>query len=926
MKRFLHIILLMTAVLAFDGAYGQQTRKVQGMLRDSLSRPIAGASVLLISEKDSVGTSSERSGIFSFENIKSDSFKIRVSGIGFQTYEKDFSFPDGEREISIPSFVIKTIPNVLEEVVVDGVITIQVRGDTLEYATKNLKLRDDALVEDAVKKLEGVEVDKDGNITAQGEEVRRVKINGKEFFGGDVKTATKNLPADIVEKMQIIDDYGDRANLTGNRSGESEKVLNIIIDKDKNNGFTSTIRTGYGTDDRYQVTGSYMGMKEGSQFSVLGNLNNINAPLFDFNTTGGGARRGGRRSGGGFGGRDGLLNAASLGLNYRRDFSDDLSIYGSYSVGRDDNDILKSSQDLYDNSNPDSVLFKQSGETQNSIGNSHRLEANLEWSISEKDYVKFSPQFSFGKTTTNVFSDFVNTLGDLEYNSEDNTSYSVSSTPRVGLSGLYNRKLNDKGRNLFINMDWNSSANKQDQDRILESMIADPNNAEQDVNTIFRKTISEVDNKSWNGGTSISYLEPVSEHGKVELSYNYNVNTYDNNRAQSAFGEDDEPLLEDQYNYERMYDYSFQTHRVGVNYNYNNDKIKYSVGASLQPNLLQGDAYVDGTHIDIHRNGLNFVPIARFEYQFSRQKSLRLNYSGSSREPSITQIQPFTDNSNPTYKTTGNPDLDAEFNHNLNLRFSNSDFQTGRTFFMMVSGSLTQDKIVSNMVQSRDPELGVVQETNYLNASGTYSFRSFYHYGKSFKEKTYNINFMGGVSYNNNIAFSDSQKNIAQNWVLNQGFAFRYNPSENLEISPGVRYMWNHTNNTLTGRKLVTSSVSPTLFGSVNFSPTWIFGYDLSKSFYKGSGFDDNPFIINAYIEKKLLKSNQGSIRLAAFDMLNEQINISRTNVEALNLISDTRTNRLGQYFMVTLTYKISKFAGGVSPQEDRGGPGPWRR
>src|SRR5699024_896534 len=385
MKHIYQTFILLFAILLSDFGYSQTTRRVQGMLRDSLSRVVAGASVQLITKDDSIGTSSNKAGIFVFDNVKGKEFTLRVSSIGYELYEKDFVFPEGEDRMSIPSFVLKSIPNILDEVIVDGVLTVQARGDTIEYATKHLKLRDDALVEDAVKKLEGVEVDKDGNITAQGEEVTRVKVNGKEFFGGDVKTATKNLPADIIEKMQIVDDYGDKADLTGDKSGDSEKILNIIIDEDRNKGYTSTLRTGYGTDDRYQVTGSYMGMKEGVQFSVLGNLNNINAPLFDFNTTGGGARRGrGGRGGGMFGARDGLVNAASVGVNYRQDFSEDLTVYGSYSFGRDDNDILKSSQDLYDNNNPDSVLFKTSGETTNSIGNSHRLEANVEWSLSEK--------------------------------------------------------------------------------------------------------------------------------------------------------------------------------------------------------------------------------------------------------------------------------------------------------------------------------------------------------------------------------------------------------------------------------------------------------------------------------------------------------------------------------------------------------------
>lgn len=921
--RFFNFLLIIYAVLLSLPSFGQGGKRVQGMLRDSVSRIVAGASVQLISDKDTLGTSSNIAGIFVFENVKADKFKVKVNSIGFEPFEQEFTFKSGETQMQIPSFVLHGISNLLEEVVVDGVLTVQVRGDTLEYSTKDLKLREDAIAEDAIKKLQGVEVDKDGNITAQGEEVRRVRINGKDFFGGDVKAATKNLPADIIEKIQVIDDFGDMANITGNKSGDSEKVLNIVIDPDRNNGFTSTVRTGYGTDDRYQVTASYMGMKEDRQFSVLGNLNNINAPLFDFNTTGGGARRGRRGGGRGmFGGSEGLTNTASIGLNYRQDFSDKLTVYGSYSFGHDDQDIIRSTKDLYDNNNPDSVLFKNSQSNTNTIGNSHRFESNLEWKPTDKDYIKLSPQFGFGKTTSDALSDFKNILGDDLYNAEDNNSYSVSTAPRFGVSGLYNRRLSEKGRNLFFNMNWNSSSTKQDQDRILESMISDPNNADQSVSEIYRKTISEMDNKSWNGGASVSYLEPVSEFGKVEVSYDYNINTYDNNRAQSAYYEDGQLIEDDQYNFERMYDYSFQTHRIGANYNYDNNKLKYSVGASVQPNLLSGDARVDDNYVNIHRSGFNIVPIARFEYQFSRQKSLRLNYSGASNEPSITQIQPFTDNSNPTSVVTGNPDLKAEFNHNLRLRFNDSDFQSGKTLFVMMSASLTRDKIVSNMVQNRDPELGVVQETEYLNADGTYNLGGFYHYGKSLKDKTYNLMFMGGARYNNNVAYSDLEKNIARNWVLNQGFMFRYNPSENLELSPGVRYMWNHTFNTLTDRKLVTSSISPTFYGSINFSPTWIFGFDLSKSFYKGSGFDDNPFIINSYIEKKLLKGNQGAIRIAAFDILNEQINIARTNVEALNLVSDTRTNRLSQYFMVTLTYKLSKFAGGVAPQESQRGPG----
>src|SRR5690606_3211138 len=305
----------------------------------------------------------------------------------------------------IPSFVLVGIPNMLEEVVIEGVVTVQVKGDTVEYSTRDLKLREGALAEDALKKLQGVEVDKDGNVTAQGESVTRVRINGKDFFGGDVKTATQNLPANIIEKMQIVDDYGDMANLTGNKSGDSEKVLNIVIDPKYNKGYMTTLRVGGGTEERYQATGMWMGLNNSTQVSVLGNLNNMNAQLFDFQTMGGGSRRrsgGGGRVGGGMfgGGADGITNTGSIGVNIRHDFTEKLKAYGSYSYGRDDNNTISNSFTEYIGQ----ALDKESEEDNNSIRANHRFEGNLEWNISDKDYIKLTPQFGFNDNSADNWS------------------------------------------------------------------------------------------------------------------------------------------------------------------------------------------------------------------------------------------------------------------------------------------------------------------------------------------------------------------------------------------------------------------------------------------------------------------------------------------------------------------------------------------
>ncbi|MGB7526407.1 outer membrane beta-barrel protein [Sphingobacterium cellulitidis] len=922
-------------------AYGQSGREVSGMLRDTESRPISGASVRLITDTDTVATSSSNAGFYTFTNVKATKFKIRVSSLGFSPYEKEFDFPQGQKELQIPSFELDVNENQIEEVVIEGVPTVQVKSDTVEYSTRDLKLREGSVAEDALKKLQGVEVDKDGNVTAQGESVTKVRINGKDFFGGDVKTATQNLPANIIEKIQVVDDYGDMANITGNKSGNSEKIINIQIDPKYNKGFMTTLRAGYGTEDRYQATGMWMGMTDKTQVSVLGNLNNVNANLFDFRTIGGGARMrqggGGRPGGGGgmFGGASGITDVGSIGVNIRHDFSDKLKVYGSYSFGRDDNTTLTNS--LTTNFMEGGNLEQSSDSTANNIVSSHRLEANLEWNISDNDYIKLTPQFGFtgNKAKSNSEGNWFD-FSDATETFDTRVENSVSDVPRFGMSGLYNRKLSDKGRNLFMNFNYDNAATTEDYQGVLDRLVTDPNNSNSSMAEIYEQTIREVNNKSWNAGGSLSYLEPVSEHGKIEISYDFNKNNYVNKQYQDAFDEDGAalPNLDNRIlNYHYDQDYSFTTHRIGANYAFENDKVKYSIGAAVQPSQLKGDVSSDNNSAVIDRSNLNWMPIARFEYKFSRQKNLSLNYSGSSTEPSINQVLPYAVGNTSTNLVFGNPDLNPEFRHRMMMRFRAGDFQKGNTFFAMLNGNVTTDKIVSFVKRENVQGAGMVSETRYLNESDpVYNLSSFYHFGKSLKQKTYNLMLMGGVSYNKNISYTARElsavegiQNISNNWVFMQGLMFRYNPSENFELNPGVRYSYNYTRNSLGDFNNNVSSWTPTLIGSVNITPTTIFGADLSKSFNSGYGplTSANPFIINTYIEQKLLKDQRGTLRFQAFDLLNEQTNLSRTVQE--NMTIDRQTNRLGRYFMLTFTFKLQKFSG-IAPTEDTGMPPGMRR
>ena len=935
--RSVGLLIAFFMTLGFAG-FGQTNKRVVGTLTDQNGATIAGASIKLVSNLDSVLTSSDTDGDFLFNNVKGNDVVLTVTSLGFDTLRQRYAFDAGKRELKV-SLTLHEASHMLAEVSVTGAAAITVKEDTLEYATKGLKLRDGALVGDALKKLDGVEVDKDGNVTAQGESVTRARINGKDFFGGDIKAAIQNLPAEIVEKIQIVDDYGDQANLTGNRSGDPERVLNLEIAPDRNTGDFGMFRVGGGTEERYQATGSYGKFKEGLQLAVLGNLDNVNASLFDFNIRSGGARRGrgggsfGRGfGGGGWGGSNGLTHAQSIGVNYRQDFNEKLTMYGEYSFGHTDNTTLSDvfqEEQLADE--------KTSFETRNadnaSIGNDHRFSWNIEYRPDDRNYIKLSPNFSFrGSNADNLsFSD--NLLDQALINKETNHQLNKSQAPNYGVSGLYNRRLDDDGRNVFVDFSINTASTEQDQEQIIDRLLYET--SIDDLDSVYQQHLVDMQHKNLNGGAAMSYIEPLGQYSTLELNYDFNFTSYDNSRRANAYDIDGIVIDNPQFNNDRHYDYTFYTHRGSLTYRYRSDKWNYSLGVAAQPNLLRGGGNIDGQVVEIDRKGFNWMPVARLEYRVSRTKRFSINYSGRSNEPSFTQLQPFTDYSNVSAPVTGNPDLAAEFSHEVRINYRNFNVGEGTSFFIGVNGSLSEDRIVTNRTTYLDDSLGMVRATEYLNSDGFYNTRGYYNFSKPFADRKYTLSFGGMVSFNNNVsytAFKDPSqpavvpervRNVAKNWVLSQQLGFRYNPAETIDITPGVRYTYNTTRNTASsGNNRNVSTWAVTLDGSVNLTPTWIFGADLAKTSNSGynSTVDANPMIINAYIEKQFLKGRNGAVRFQAYDILNEQTNVSRSVTE--NMILDSRTNRLARYFLLTLSYRFSNFAGGQMGFDGRGGPG----
>ena len=902
-------LLFLLFVIFSSYAAAQTGRQVSGSITDSTGNKIAAASVKLVSAKDSLTANTNDKGAFVFFNVKATDFTISATRLGFETVIRKYQRNEDVFNILLEPITMNFESKLLNEVVISGAPKVTIKEDTVEYKASDYALRENALAEDLLKKLPGVEVDKDGNVMAQGKSITKIRVNGKDFFGGDVKTATQQLPADIIDKIQVIDDYGDQANLTGIKNGDPEKILNIEIRPDKNKGYMARGTLGGGNKDRYQASLTANSFKDKQQLSFIGNLNNTNSAVFNFGGGGGGGVRiqGGMRGGGGSsGGGDGITLVGSIGLNYRDEWSKKLSSYGSYSFSNRDNEVT--SNQLSQNTFENNLILNDQNSINTTISTNHRFNWNLEYRPDSLNYIKFSPTFNYSKSDASGFSDYTQTNNSQPNSAGITSNSSASITPAIGGNLLLNHRFAKRGRNISLNLNLNNSDTDQDRDELNEYTNFRPaGNTE-----VYRRQRLDIINRSLNSGATLSYNEPLTRTSNLEFSYTWNYTKYKNDRE--TFDLDPQGLDLRIDSLSNNYDYSFTTNRIGLNYRVNQKKYNYSLGASIQPNVLEGNSVISNRLISYRNTGFNFVPTARFSYNFSRTRAFNASYFGRSNEPGYTQLQPIADVSNPQYPIYGNPNLNAEFNHRFNLRYNNFEFNTGNVLFTNLSASFTENKIVTDITtRLDDPAVGLVQETRYKNTDGYYTVNGFYNYSKPFAERKYVVSINGSANFNNNISFSDGEKNIGRNWVLTQGLNTQINPVKWLEMNPGFTYSYNTNSNDVITRSNTKVSTWGVNFNSKTyFLKTFLIGVDLSKTFNSGysSLLAANPFIINTYLEKQFFKGKNGTLRLHAFDLLDENVSVSRSPITSANSIVDSRSNRLSRYFMLSFTMRLQSFNG----------------
>jgi hypothetical protein len=940
LKHLLTILILTITAHAF----AQTGRPVSGVVKDSTGTTIPGATIKLLTGKDSLTVATDMNGKFNFPAVPVNQFSLVVFSVGYQAIKRRFVLNNDKTMAELAPIVLKSDAIALKGVTISDVNAVKIKEDTVEYNAAAYKVREGAAVEDVIKKLPGVDVDKDGNITAQGKSVSKVRLNGKDYMAGDVTSLTKNLPADLVQNIQVVDDYGDQANITGIKTGDPQKVLNINIKQDKNYGYFGQATVGGGRDaipqthgstddDRYIASANVFSFNGNRQIAVSGNLNNTNTNLFNFG--GGPGGRGG--PGGpppGFGsGTNGITTARAFGLNYRDNWGKKVTVYGSYSFSN--NTVNTITNSIQNNISPDNPTTNNTNSTEKDDKVNHRFNFNIEWKPDTINYFKITPSYSFASVLTNEnqSSDLFASNTGITQSQYTLDLMSHSSAPNYGLNVLYNHRFSTRGRNFSVLLTSGSTKSSQYQNPVYDYLPGSRVNAPADQRITTNSRTDSV-------GASVSYMEPLSKLSFLEFNYGYHYANTTADKTTDTLTSDGDinryDLLSDDYKFQ------FITNRFGLNYRFIEKKYNYTLGIAAQPSLLQGSSLESApTHITT----FNFSPVARFVYNFSRSQALTINYNGSSNSPTYSELQPVTDYSSASYPVQGNPDLKPEYNNTFSIRYNKFDFASGNVFFSNLNFTATNDKIVAKTTTfPRNypvKNLAGTILTQYQNAGGYYSTSAFYLYAKPWEKRKYTLFINGNISYTNNISYIGSvdtvkfqetdQKNIAKNLVLTQGARFRVDITDIIDATANASYSINHSVNSIPQANVNNNyrTINLGVSGKNYVWKDWTLSYDYTKTLYEGFTGATNPNILNAYVERRFLKGNVGTLRFAVNDIFNQ--NTAYTSTQNGSFINQSNVNRLGRYYMLTFTLRLQKFAGKspLGPGRDGprfrpgGGPGP---
>ncbi|MFD2785296.1 TonB-dependent receptor [Hymenobacter rubripertinctus] len=954
--RFLLVLLLFISLLTT--ARAQTT--VSGRVLDAQDQSaLIGANVLLLQLSDSVkrGAAVEADGSFVVRGVPTGRYRLTVSFLGYEQVQRTVEV--GGQPLSLGNLALRAGGGVAlkgVEVVGQAAAAVQ-KGDTAQFNASAFKTNPDANAQDLLTKMPGVVVDPTtGKLQAQGEQVQRVLVDGKEFFGNDPDAVLKNLPAEVIDKIQVYDRASDQAQFTGFDDGNQQKTINIITKPKFRNGTFGRVVAGYGPlDDRYRLSGNINKFAGKQRISVVAQSNNINEQNFGTDdllgvvgtSAQGGGGRGGRGGRGGGGGgqssgnvgdflvnqQGGISQTHALGLNYSDTWGTKTDVQGSYFFNLSDNTSLTNLLRRYvPTPGQRQDLRYQEDARATSQNSNNRFNLRLDHKFDSLNSLLWRPSLSVQRNTGTSLLDGSTFL--VQHDAATAPQGANNSSYRSALTGisaanqlLYRHKFATRGRTFSAGLNTSYTDNRGD-NNLLSSTTFYRNN--QPLTSTLNQ-FSELQQTGWNWRGSLDYTEPLGEHSALQLEYDLSYTP--NNSSKKTFdfepGEQQYSRLNDTLS--SVFQSRYLTNSGELSYRYQNQDLQWSVGAEVQHAQLRSDQEFPRPG-QTQRSFLNLLPNARLRYNFSKQQNLRLTYRTSTNPPSVSQLQEVVNNSNPLQLTTGNPNLRQENRQNLFLRYSAAVPEKSRSFFALLSGSYVNNYITNNTVYAGTQPLTVDgitvpaggQLTRPVNLNEQYAVRSFLNYSLplAFIKSNLSLNANGSYTQTPGLVFGELNYNRTPSAGLGASLSSNISPEVDFTLSSN------------SSQSYVRNSLQPQLNSryfrqNTSLRLSWIVAKgitlksDVNHQLYSGlsAGFNQNFVLWNASLGKKIFANQRGEIQLNAFDLLGQNNSIQRNIAAAYT--EDVQTNILQRYFLLSFTYNIRSFGSGADRSNgDEGRPG----
>ncbi len=917
-----------------------QSYSIKGTLLDAKDNStLMSASVTLTNIEDASFkqlVATDMDGNFAFPGLKSGVYKLKFSYIGYSDKEVVARLNNEDKVLG--KFLLAQNEKTLNDVnIVEKAVRVEQKADTAVYNASSFKVNKDATTEDLVTKMPGV-INDNGTVKAQGEEVKKVLIDGKEYFGDDVNAALKNLPADLVDKVQVFDRMSDQAQFSGFDDGNSQKAMNITTKKGMNNGVFGKFYAGYGylTDSRYSAGANVNWFSGNRKLSLISMSNNVNQQNFSMQdltgalgTTaqggpggmrGGGGGRGGRGGGGGdnpannflVGQQNGIATTHAIGLNYSDMLGKkkNLKITGSYFFNYTDNSTQSELNRKYF-SNGDSALTYNENSTGRNQNMNHRVNLRLQYDIDSVNTLIVTPKFSFQQNKQETQTIGANAfIAESPVSSTNNQYTSQNKGYSFSTDILYRHRFKKPGNTISLNVTPSINNKTNSSSQFAKSNFYSLN----DSSVIDQK--SNTDSKSYGVSGSINYTAPVGQKEIIQLNYTPSLTWSSSDKKTTNFD-----TATAQYSLfdtllSNKYDNTYMTQRAGISYSYFDKVINFSVGVNTQYAVLSGKT-VFPYAVNTRKEFINVLPNFNFNFKFKNGSNIKVMYRTSTNPPSITQLQDVVNVSNPLQLTAGNPNLKQNYTHFVMARYGFTNTKTAQSFFAFVGVNIVQNYVGNSIyIASKDTTLNNnvtlrsgSQITSPKNLNGNMSVNSFFTYGLPITAIKCNLNLNAGFSYSRTPSEINNQINFSNNYTPTAGLVLSSNISEKIDFT--LSYMGSYT---MVKNSLRTSSNNNYFTHNANLKFNWqfwkgfVFNTSLQNTLYRGitQGFNQNIFLWNAALGYKFLKDKSLEVKFGVNDIMNQNNGISRSVTETY--VEDSRNKVLKRYWMMTVTYNLKYF------------------